>query len=195
MTVSKRRRRKRKLSRFNLANILSGARIFMVPILFVILLFDLKWIFLCVYILTAATDLFDGMAARKLNLKTELGKHLDSIADLIFILSTGVFVYMIAPESIFINRHILAVALGVVGGALFLSLWKFRRPIFMHTILLKVGAFAVLGVLVFSFFFDPAYLITATLTLYIAAFLEQMAIHIWFGDVDLDTKSILVFLK
>jgi len=196
--MSKRRSKKdngKKISIFNLANALSASRIFFIPFLFILIFLELKWFFFVFYILVAATDLFDGMAARKLNQKTEFGKHLDSIADLVFILATAIFIYIMFPDYILRNEYIVAVASGFVGGAFFLSMWKFHRPVFMHTILLKIGAFAVLGVLICSFFFDTTYIITATLTLYIAAFLEQMAIHIWIGDVDLDTKSILVFLK
>ncbi|MBZ0112315.1 MAG: CDP-diacylglycerol--glycerol-3-phosphate 3-phosphatidyltransferase [Thermoanaerobaculia bacterium] len=68
----------------NLPNLLSIARILLVPLLVVVLLtkFDGKeFVGLGVFLLAAFTDLLDGYVARRFKLETRLGKLLDPAAD------------------------------------------------------------------------------------------------------------------
>jgi CDP-diacylglycerol--glycerol-3-phosphate 3-phosphatidyltransferase len=81
---------------FNLPNLLTMARIFLIPILAVLLEydsdqppFDLDWMFryspgrvaAVVVALAGVTDLLDGYYARKWKIETVLGKFLDPLAD------------------------------------------------------------------------------------------------------------------
>jgi CDP-diacylglycerol--glycerol-3-phosphate 3-phosphatidyltransferase len=80
--------------KLNLPNKLTVFRIFMVPVcmLFIVLtaMPDLwaRVIAAAVFIITAATDMLDGMIARKQNLVTDLGKFLDPVADKLLIIGT-----------------------------------------------------------------------------------------------------------
>ena len=80
----------------NLALLLTLGRILLSPVFFVIYLFHqqmgigsltLPFILVGLVAIAELTDLFDGMAARKRNQVTELGKLLDPMADSIFRLS------------------------------------------------------------------------------------------------------------
>src|SRR5688572_30608983 len=65
-------------------NLLSLTRILLVPLLVVVLLtkFDGKeFVGLGVFLLASATDLLDGLIARRFRLETRLGKLLDPAAD------------------------------------------------------------------------------------------------------------------
>ncbi len=68
-----------------LPNILSLFRIVLIPIfLYVVFIFgfeDGKYLIFCILLLSWLTDILDGIAARKLNMITELGKILDPLAD------------------------------------------------------------------------------------------------------------------
>ena len=69
---------------FNVPNALTLFRIFLVPLLVVILLTKLparEYLALFVFLLAAITDWLDGYLARKRNEETTLGKLLDPIAD------------------------------------------------------------------------------------------------------------------
>ncbi len=69
---------------WNLANLLTISRIFLVPVLVVVLLtkFPEKEIIgLSIFLIAAITDALDGYLARKKNMKTSLGALLDPIAD------------------------------------------------------------------------------------------------------------------
>ena len=67
---------------WNLPNSLTLFRIFLVPILVVVLLTKYSnYLGLGIFLVAAATDFFDGYFARKLNKTTRLGTLLDPIAD------------------------------------------------------------------------------------------------------------------
>ncbi|MBU0799440.1 MAG: CDP-diacylglycerol--glycerol-3-phosphate 3-phosphatidyltransferase [Alphaproteobacteria bacterium] len=74
----------------NLANILTVARVLLLP--FIILLLFLPfhwaaWLCLILYIVAAITDFLDGWVARKYNQITAFGRFLDPIADKIFVVT------------------------------------------------------------------------------------------------------------
>lgn len=81
----------------NLPNLLTMVRIFMVPILVVVLLTEFKferWFFfnreelaVIIFILASVTDMLDGWLARRRNQITTLGQLLDPIADKLLIAS------------------------------------------------------------------------------------------------------------
>jgi CDP-diacylglycerol--glycerol-3-phosphate 3-phosphatidyltransferase len=72
---------------FNLPNLITMARIIVVPVFMVILLAHpaksdgLRWVAVLLFVAAIATDGFDGAIARKRGLVTNLGKILDPIAD------------------------------------------------------------------------------------------------------------------
>jgi len=77
---------------FNLANNLTLARIFIVPLLMVIFLYSTSktssLIAALIFGLAAFTDWLDGYVARKQNIITSLGKFLDPLADKILVCIT-----------------------------------------------------------------------------------------------------------
>jgi len=87
----------KRLPSVNLPNLLTTFRIFMVPLVVVILLTEFKferWFFfnreelaVGIFVLASLTDLFDGYLARKRNQITKLGALLDPIADKLLVAS------------------------------------------------------------------------------------------------------------
>jgi len=78
----------------NLANMLTLARIFAVPVIVVLLYLEhtfqtelLAYVSAGVFILASLTDMADGYVARRQNLITNLGKFLDPLADKLLISS------------------------------------------------------------------------------------------------------------
>ena len=67
-----------------MANLLTGSRILCALALLACPAFSKG--FYLLYILGGITDVFDGMAARRLNAETELGARLDTAADTVFAL-------------------------------------------------------------------------------------------------------------
>ena len=71
----------------NIANIISLLRVLSAPIILLMILEDNLQIAFWVFLFASATDIFDGLLARKLNIVTKFGKLLDPISDKILIFS------------------------------------------------------------------------------------------------------------
>lgn len=72
----------------NIANILTVARLLLLPIIIALFFVDTgwsAWLCLLVYTIGAITDFFDGYLARKLNQISAFGTFLDPISDKIFV--------------------------------------------------------------------------------------------------------------
>ena len=72
-------------------NALSASRIVFLPLLYVFALKGMGIPFVVAYALLGATDILDGYLARRLNQTSEIGKVLDSWADLAMYVSTAFF--------------------------------------------------------------------------------------------------------
>ena len=92
----------------NLPNILSLIRVLLVPA-FVVTLIAMRnveiWgivVPIIIYIITALTDMLDGMIARKYNLITDFGKFIDPLADKFMVISSmiAILVWMLIPSRI-----------------------------------------------------------------------------------------------
>lgn len=74
----------------NIPNILTLARLLVLPFLIATFFFDALWsVWLCLalYVFGAVTDFFDGWYARKFDAASAFGKFLDPIADKVFVSS------------------------------------------------------------------------------------------------------------
>ena len=72
----------------HIPNILTFARILILPILIVLILSDTAlalWIAFGLYVFASLTDFFDGYLARKWNVQSAVGTFLDPISDKIFV--------------------------------------------------------------------------------------------------------------
>jgi CDP-diacylglycerol--glycerol-3-phosphate 3-phosphatidyltransferase len=74
----------------NLPNIITSARILLVPVFLYFLARDDIIIAIGVLVLASITDMLDGFIARRWRLRTELGSYLDPAADKLLFLSTFV---------------------------------------------------------------------------------------------------------
>ena len=186
---------KEKMRIFSIPNMLSLSRILLLPFLFFLLFTDVKIPLLVAYIVIGATDYFDGTIARRLNQTSDLGKTLDSVADLFFYLSTAFFIFYLFPHVVEENRILLMVLFCVLLLSFIVSAVKCNKPLLMHTALLRFSAAMVYFLFICSFFFDTVYFATIVILLYIIAFLEEILIFILHGKIDPDTKSILVLKR
>ncbi len=181
--------------RFTVPNLLSALRIILLPGLYLLLHFGYHQVFLIAYILVGSTDYFDGLAARKLNQVSHFGKELDSLADLFFYISSAYFLNYLFPEVIAANKVYLIVFFSLLGFSFILSAILFRRPVMMHTFILRWNAVLVFLVVVTSFWFDTTWFVRIVILIYMVGFTEEILIFIFFGNVDPDTKSILHLLR
>ncbi|MFA6809716.1 MAG: CDP-diacylglycerol--glycerol-3-phosphate 3-phosphatidyltransferase [Desulfoplanes sp.] len=109
---------------FNLANMLTLARIGAVPLIVLILYFPGKiacLFALLLFILACVTDYVDGFVARKYNLVTNVGKFMDPIADKILIAAVLVMLTELHWVSgwisiVIISREIIVTGLRAIAA-------------------------------------------------------------------------------
>jgi phosphatidylglycerophosphate synthase len=181
--------------RLTLPNLLSASRIILLPGLYLLLHSGHENLFLAAYILVGSTDYFDGILARKLNQVSHFGKELDSLADLFFYISSAYFLYYLRPDIIAANMVYLIIFFSILGFSFILSGILFRRPVMMHTAILRWNAVMVFLTLVLSFWIDTTWVVRVVALIYILGFIEEIMIFIIFGNVDPDTKSILHLVR
>src|SRR6478752_4248225 len=98
LPLSERKRRRRSLSEdaFNVPNLLTMARVAVIPLVIMLLgrgtPKDCAWAAI-VYSAAAITDLLDGYLARKMNVVSVLGKFLDPLADKLLVMAS--LIYMV----------------------------------------------------------------------------------------------------
>src|SRR3954465_5206754 len=127
LPLSERKRRRRSLSEdaFNVPNLLTMARVAVIPLVIMLLgrgsPKDCVWAAL-VYSGAAITDLLDGYLARKMNVVSVLGKFLDPLADKLLV--TASLIYMVPmgriPEwavTVLLAREISVTALRSIASS------------------------------------------------------------------------------
>ncbi len=104
----------------NLPNIVTGARIALIPIfaLVYVLVDTMYWLAAVLFALAAMTDWLDGYLARRLNQTTPFGAFLDPVADklivvtaLVLLIGSHANLWLTIPGVIIIGREIVVSAL------------------------------------------------------------------------------------
>ncbi|MDX1357901.1 MAG: CDP-alcohol phosphatidyltransferase family protein [Clostridia bacterium] len=171
-------------------NFLSVSRALFLPVLFYFVHSGQELAFLIGYIILGSTDFFDGQIARRFNQKTDIGKALDSIADLFFYISSAYFLAVLYPQYLMPNRVLLIVFFSLLGLSFVVSGIMCKKPIMMHTSLLRLGGVLVYAAIIASYFMNTTWFIAIVLINYLIGFSEEIAIFIKYGEVDPDTTTI-----
>jgi phosphatidylglycerophosphate synthase len=171
-------------------NALSASRIVFLPLLYVFALKGMEIPFVVAYALLGATDALDGFIARHFNQHSEVGKVLDSFADLPFYVSTAFFMARLHMDYLRPNLLFLYIFFGILALSLVVSAIKLGKPILMHTIVLKVVAVLVYLLMILSTFFDTTIFVTVVLCFYTLGFIESILIFLLNKSVDPDSLSI-----
>ena len=105
----------------NLPNIITLARIFLIPVFVLVYLVPGKWTYVLAAVffgLAAFTDWLDGYLARRLNQTTPFGAFLDPVADKLIVVSALVLlinhhhnIWLTLPALIIVGREIVISAL------------------------------------------------------------------------------------
>ncbi len=83
---------------FQIPNLVSSVRILIAPLLFVFAFRQMEYWFLGALVFSGLTDVLDGALARKLNLITPLGAHLDSWGDFTVYSTMAICAWILWPD-------------------------------------------------------------------------------------------------
>lgn len=128
-------------------NILSVARIIMVPFFIMFYILGYTKISFILFVISGITDVLDGFIARKFNQISDIGKVLDPLADKVTILSVLACLYSNGFINIFIFIFIAAKEIFQIIGGTFL--WKKKIVVSsnfwgkMTTVLLYAGIISI----------------------------------------------------
>ncbi len=174
---------------FTIPNSLSLSRLVFLPLLYVFLWQGHLLLFFITFTILGSTDFFDGYLARKLNQVSQLGKVLDTVADMFFYISVAYFLYYLYPQAILSNRYFLIAAFSVYALSFIIPLILFHKMYTLHTRILRSNAVLVFFMMLLSFFMNTSILLSLILIIFVIGFLEEILIFIRFGAVDQDTSS------
>jgi cardiolipin synthase (CMP-forming) len=180
---------------WTIPNLLSISRIVFLPILYLFIFLEMPFAFLIAFVIIGSTDFFDGMLARRLNQVTKLGKVLDTVADIMFYISTAWFFYRLYPHYLEPNFGLLVAFFVVYFFSFIVSTVYLGKPIMMHTSLLRFCAVLVYVLVILSYLFNTTYFLSFILILFMIGFFEAIMIFMAFGAVDVDTKTIFSLIK
>jgi len=145
-------------------------------------------------VLAGTTDFLDGFLARRLGHESPEGARLDSIADILLLVSSIVCIELLHPEIARENPAVVAGAFSVYFVSLAVGLIKFHRLGNLHLFSAKVAggllyAFAVLTLVTGGYYRLLLVLAAAALTI---SSLETIAAHLLFSTVDESMGSVLL---
>lgn len=148
--------------------------------------------FFALYCVGGISDMIDGTVARKCGSSGAFGAKLDSVADLLFFLSAF---YKLIPTLFGLFNSYVLWAVCVVAAikimSFIVSFVRFRKPLFLHTILNKITGFAVF---ILPFFYKAGCFIVLIYIVCVIAFLaaaEEFICVLKEKDCNRDIKGIL----
>jgi CDP-diacylglycerol--glycerol-3-phosphate 3-phosphatidyltransferase len=122
-------------------NLVSSIRILIAPVLFTFAFLGMDYWFIGTLIFSGLTDVLDGFLARKLNMITPLGAHLDSWGDFTIYSTMAICAWILWPE--ITRRELLYYALILFSFLLpaLIGLVKFGKVTGYHTWSVKLAVF------------------------------------------------------
>ena len=176
-------------------NLVSAIRILITPLLFVFALLGLEYWFLGALIFSGLTDVADGYIARKFDMITPLGAHLDSWGDATIYSTMAVCAWILWPD--ITQRELLYYAMILFSFLLpaLIGLIKFGRMTGYHTWSVKVAVLATF-VGYIALYADVArwpFVLAAILA--VIAGIEEILITFVLREEKTDVRSLLAALR
>lgn len=156
------------MKKFNIPNIITIARIFLLPLILYGLFNDKKLLVICLLIIAGLSDAVDGFFARKFKESSEFGAMLDSFSDYLYY---AVFAFwFVVKYLVVLNKYFYAMAIPVlfVLSAYLIMFLRFKKVFFLHLYTSKFTAIV------------SYVLFLATLTFRFNSVFFELSLWIWF---------------
>ena len=157
-------------------NVLSVLRIGLAPVLLTLAWRGASDGFVGCLALALATDIADGLLARRLGQTSELGARLDSWGDLLLYLCVPVAAVLLRPDFVRSEMVWFAIAVGSAVVPVAIGVARFGRLTSYHTRGAKVAAYLLGGSALVVFAHGPAWPFRLATAVLVCAELEEIAI-------------------
>lgn len=181
---------------FNIADWFSFYRVVAAPFLILLLFLQERELFTWMLLISYATDMIDGILARKLKITSARGSQLDSMGDQITfaVAIAGLLVF----EFGFIEEHYLLLLLVFVPYILqmLIAFRKYGKATAFHTYLAKLSALTQGVFILWFLFFGPLYwLFYVMIILGVLETIEEIALIFMYDKWVAGVKGIYWALK
>lgn len=180
---------------FNIANLITGCRIALAPILLLLAWHCREHLFLLCFIVALLSDFVDGQLARRLNLVSELGARLDSWADLSTCVSVLIGTWWMRPDLVategvpfiaFIVSYGLPIAIGWI---------KYRRLTSYHTLMARISACLIGASAVILLARGPDIPFRIAVCVLVVAELEEICITLVLPEAQSNVRSLAAAIE
>ena len=180
---------------FTLPNLVSSTRILIAPLMFVFAFLQMETWFLAALIFSACTDVLDGLLARKLNMITPLGAHLDSWGDFTIYSTVAICAWILWPE--ITQRELLYYMLILFSFLLpaLVGVVKFGKFTGYHTWSVKIAVFVTFVGYIALYAEIAAWPFMLASFLCVYAGLEEILITLVLREERTDVRSIVAALR
>ena len=176
-------------------NLVSSIRILIAPVLFMFAFLGMEYWFLGALIFFGFTDVLDGFLARKLNMITPLGAHLDSWGDFTIYSTMAICAWILWPE--ITQRELLYYALLLFSFLLptLVGLVKFGKLTGYHTWSVKIAVLVTFVgyVALYAEIASWPFMLASFLAVY--AGIEEILITFILHEERTDVRSIFAALR
>ncbi len=177
-------------------NILSLYRLFMFPVIFLMILLKLELAYAILVVISLNTDVWDGFIARRFNQQTAIGARIDSLADIgVYITAlTGITVFKIDEIGSDAWLYYIFVASYVITHLS--PLIKFGKIQSFHLWSIKLGGYlqGFFFILLFFAGYIPVYFYVMV-NFSLLAFIENLTIQMILPEMRSNVKGLYWVLK
>jgi cardiolipin synthase (CMP-forming) len=181
---------------FSIPNYFSFYRLLAAPVIFFFILSGQESLFAIFLILNLISDVIDGIIARKLNMETEFGARLDSIADNTTYLLAFTGIYFFKLEEIMPHIFSFLIFIGMIMSTVIVSFIRFGKVSGFHLYSFKIGGYihGLFFILLFTTgFIAPVYYLMVIWGILAAA--EHITIQLILPELRTNVKGVYWVLR
>jgi cardiolipin synthase (CMP-forming) len=177
-------------------NILSLYRLFMLPVILLMILLKLELVYAILLVISLNTDVWDGFIARRFNQQTDIGARIDSLADIgVYICAlTGITIFKIeelGPDAWLFYMFVASYLITHLS-----PLIKFGKIQSFHLWSIKLGGYlqGIFFILLFFVEYIPLYFYIMV-NISLLAFIESLTIQMILPEMRSNVKGLYWILK
>ena len=182
-------------SRLNLPNVLSAFRIVCVPVLLLFAWQGALALFLIGFALGLASDVLDGVLARRLGQVTEFGARLDQWGDFALWLSLPLAAWWLWPETIKREAPYVILALACMLLPTAIAWLKYRAVPGYHTWSVKFGSVAMGVSAALLLLFDIAWPFRLAASFQVLCAIDELGITLLLAECHHDVPTVFHALR